>query len=117
MALASLGSALPWSAAGLLQQCLDEIQQQYDALMAEGILPASPPMTAAAASSSRSSSNGAPTEGAAPASTASASAPASELTAEGVVVTAGDAADENGVRAVGEGEPDADLDLDGDVTG
>lgn len=32
---------LPWARR---RQCLDEIQQQYDALMAEGILPASPPM-------------------------------------------------------------------------
>eukprot|EP00752_Nemacystus_decipiens_P013802 g12254.t1 len=121
VALASLGSALPWCAAGLLQQCLDEIQQQYDALMAEGILPASPPTTAsgAAAPSNLSSSPGAAPEGAlaAPTASASASASASELTAEGVVVTAGDAEDGNGVRAVGEGEPDADLDLDGDVTG
>lgn len=125
VALASLGSALPWCAAGLLQQCLDEIQQQYDALMAEGILPASPPLPAAAAPGALSNlSSGAigAAEGAAPTSTASApTSSASELTAEGVVVTAGDADDGNGngngVRAVGEGEPDADLDLDGDVPG
>lgn len=97
--------AAPW-------QCLDEIQQQYDALMAEGILPASPPTSSLRVNTSHLSAaaaEGIPTS-------ASASLSSSTLTAEGVFVSGGGAAAEGATGVVGEGEPDADLDLDGDGT-
>lgn len=93
-------------------QCLDEIQHQYDALMAEGILPASPPLGAATPSSLDVPIP--PRALGAPAATEPGTAPeddgARSLTAEGVLVGAG------GEEGSGEGEPDADLDLDDDGT-
>ena len=71
-----------------LPQCLEEIQQQYDALMAEGILPASVPITT-------SSKVNKPSKGA-------------EASTIGVPSEGGE--------GIG-GEPDADLELDGEGEG
>lgn len=104
----------------LLWQCLDEIQQQYDALMAEGILPASPPMSKspvrAKASHLSHLSPGAVEVTSSAASTLMAegvSVGDSGKTGEGTTATANTA---TGAAVVGEGEPDADLDLDDDGT-
>lgn len=72
-------------------QCLEEIQQQYNALMAEGILPASVPLaTSPKLKPSKGSDRGV------------------ETSTTGVPVEGGE--------GIG-GEPDADLELDGEGEG
>lgn len=74
-------------------QCLDEIQQQYDALMAEGILPASLPLPTPSTDVQQAGGAVTPERG--------------EPTASG----------EEGAGVGAGGEPDADLELDGDAGG